>query len=118
MKVYLAGGLSCDWQDAAPDHWEILDPRTWQSDDPAIYTERDLAGIRAAGAVLAFMSGANPSGFGMSLEIGYAHALGKPIYFVDQISSDWRSRYFGMHRTICRTFPTIELAALAMEPTQ
>ena len=114
MKVYLAGGLSCDWQDRVPAHWELLDPRSWQDPDPAVYTERDLTAIRAADVVLAYMSSANPSGFGMSLEVGYAHALGKRVLFVDEIGGDWRSRYFGMHRSICEVHTSLDAAIAAL----
>ena len=110
MKVYLAGGLSDDWQDRVPDGFEFLDPRTWQDPDPKVYTARDLAAIRESDAVLAYMSSGNPSGFGMSLEVGYAAALGKPIVFVDDIQCDWRSRYFGMVRSVSHVVPTFETA--------
>lgn len=101
MMIYLAGGMEHGWQDrVAPlliGH-ELLDPRSWSDPDPAIYTARDLDAIRRADCLLVHMSSANPSGFGLSVELGYAYGLGKRIVFWDEISSDWRSRYFGMHR--------------------
>ena len=106
FKVYLAGGLASDWQHqiiSASSNIEFLDPRTWQHPSPAVYTERDLAAIRMSDAVFAFMSSANPSGYGMSLEIGYAHALKKPIIFCDLLKEDWRRKYFGMAK-VCATY--------------
>lgn len=101
MRVYLAGGMSDGWQAQMADPAiTFLDPRTWQDDDPAVYTRRDLEAIRSADAVLAYMDSANPSGYGMSLEVGFAHALGIPVVFVDAMQSDWRGRYFGMVRSV------------------
>lgn len=102
--IYLAGGMQSDWRDAASriSGHRFIDPREMNAgiDDPAIYTENDLAAIREADGVLVFMSPDNPSGYGLSVELGYAHALGKPIAWVDTLGEDWRSRYFGMHRHI------------------
>lgn len=114
MKIYLAGGLKDGWQEQIPSGWDVLDPRTWQDPDPAIYTARDLQAIRQSDAVLAYMDSANPSGLGMSLEVGYAHGLGKRVLFIDGIGGDWRSRYFGMHRSICEVFPDVYSALRAL----
>lgn len=106
FKVYLAGGLSNDWQDAIKDQLKdvkFLDPRSWQDPDPKVYTDRDLEAIRKSDAIFAFMSSSNPSGYGMSLEIGYAFALQKPIVFCNLPKDDWRQRYFGMAQT-CATY--------------
>lgn len=104
FKIYLAGGMKSGWQDEvfekAPEHWEIFDPRSHGLENPYNYTQWDLAKIKISNAVLAEMGSDNPSGFGMSLEVGYAHALDKPIVFLDRMLVDWRSRYFDMHRII------------------
>jgi len=101
MIIYLAGGMKDGWQDkVAPllvGH-ELLDPRSWSTPDPVVYTARDLEAVRKCDCVLVHMSSSNPSGFGLSVELGYAYALGKRIVFCDEIKSDWRSGYFGMHR--------------------
>lgn len=105
MLIYLAGGLKGDWQDRAAallGNHEFLDPRSWQDADPAVYTARDLAAIRHADAVLVYMSADNPSGFGLSIELGYAAALNKRLIFVDDLGRDWRSRYFDMHRQMAQ----------------
>lgn len=109
MLVYLAGGLRTGWQDDVVGV-RVLDPRTWQDHDPAVYTARDLAALRGCDAVLAYMDASNPSGFGLSLEVGYAHALGKPIAFVDAMGCDPRARYFAMLREIAQVFTDIGAA--------
>lgn len=118
MIIYLAGGMKDGWQDRiAPllaGH-ELLDPRSWSDPDPAVYTERDLDAIRRADGIFVHMSSANPSGFGLSVELGFAYALGKKIVFCDEISGDWRSRYFGMHRQMATAVhKTVEDAVRAL----
>lgn len=118
MIIYLAGGMKDGWQDRAaallPDH-ELLDPRSWSTPDPTVYTARDLEAVRQADAVLVHMSSANPSGYGLSVELGYAYALGKHIVFCDEISGDWRSSYFEMHRQMATVVcHTLEAAAEAV----
>jgi nucleoside 2-deoxyribosyltransferase len=101
MIIYLAGGMRDGWQELFSEllkEHELLDPRSWSDPDPAVYTARDLEAIRRCDVVLAYMSSSNPSGFGMSVEIGFAYGLGKKIVFVDHIKNDWRSQYLGMHR--------------------
>lgn len=115
MKVYLAGGMQDGWQDRFSADFELLDPRSWQDPDPVVYTARDLAAIRDADAVLAYMDSANPSGYGLSLEVGFAHALGKPVVFVDVIGADWRSRYFGMVRSVSTVVRSIDDALIVLE---
>ena len=104
MKViYLAGGMSDDWQDKASSLLPgciCKDPRSWSDPTPAIYTKRDIDALLDSSYMLAYMDSRNPSGFGLSLELGYAAALGRKIVFVDAIKDDWRSKYFGMHREL------------------
>jgi nucleoside 2-deoxyribosyltransferase len=115
MKIYLAGGMTggmpYSWQDhvVLAAH-TVLDPRSWQCDDPQVYTRRDLEAIDEADVLLAFMCSANPSGYGLSVELGYAFAKGKRILFVDNIKEDWRSKYFGMHREMSEVFPSVTAA--------
>lgn len=94
---------------------ELLDPRSWSDPDPVVYTERDLSAIRRADALLVHMSSGNPSGFGLSIELGYAYGLGKRIVFCDEIGADWRSNYFGMHRVMAdQVFTNLADAARAV----
>lgn len=102
-KVYLAGGMKSGWQDRVIPLCPgvtFLDPRSWESPDPLVYTNRDLVAVRDADLVLAQMGGDNPSGFGMSVEVGFAYGLGKHIVFLDETGNDWRRDYFDMHRVM------------------
>lgn len=116
MIIYLAGDMQSGWQDnitnLLPQH-EFIDPRTHGLTDPAEYTKWDLDGVSRADVVVVYMHSGNPSGFGLSIEAGYANGLGKKIVFIDQISEDWRSKYFNMLRQIAIVVPTfVEAASL------
>ena len=55
MIIYLAGGMRDGWQDRVRPLLGsnvVLDPRSWGSPDPAVYTVRDLQGVREADVVL------------------------------------------------------------------
>lgn len=99
--VYLAGGMHTDWRSrviaAFPDII-FFDPSSHGLTDEADYTTWDLAHVRYAETVFVYMDAANPSGYGLSLEAGYAFALNKRIIFVDE--SGTHSRSFGMLRQI------------------
>jgi len=118
MIIYLAGGMKDGWRDQAIallNGHEVLDPRSWSNPSPAIYTERDLSAIRRSDCILVHMASTNPSGFGLSVELGYAYALGKRIIFCDEIRNDWRSPYFGMHREMAtEVVHSLEDAAAAI----
>lgn len=121
MIVYLAGGMKDGWQDRAAallPGCELLDPRSWGDPNPIVYTARDLDAIRKADVVLAHMSSANPSGFGLSVEVGYAYGIGKRIVFCDEIGGDWRSPYFGMHRVMATAVAhsLAEAASMVLRP--
>ena len=93
MKIYLAGGMKGTWQDrireVLPNH-TCYDPRDHNLSNPVDYTKWDLDHVKKADLIFAVFTKDNPSGFGMSLEIGYAHALGIPIVLVDeQGSKSW-----------------------------
>lgn len=118
MKVYLAGGMKSTWQDEVilwlPDGVKVYDPRHHGLSSPSEYTRWDLDHIEKSDAVISQMSSDNPSGFGLSVEIGFAHALGKRIIFIDKIEDDWRSRYFDMHRQIAIVVKDARAAAMAL----
>lgn len=104
LTIYLAGDMRSDWQDwfikaldGYPIHW--IDPRTHGLKDENEYTKWDIDGVKAADVVLAFLHAENPSGQGMSLEVGYAAAMGKHIVWVDN-GSHPHARYFGMCRAL------------------
>jgi nucleoside 2-deoxyribosyltransferase len=106
MIAYLAGGMhNNEWREflkkeLSSSYNLILDPTDWDCASPEEYTEKDLAAIRKSDYIVVYMDSSNPSGFGLSVEIGYAKALNKKIIFVDNIKDDYRSRYFGMHRVM------------------
>ncbi|WP_226501748.1 nucleoside 2-deoxyribosyltransferase domain-containing protein [Pseudomonas sp. MWU16_30322] len=100
-KIYLAGGFHSGWQEivkARLKNFVILDPGAHCIDDPVEYTRWDLAAVRDSEIILANMEASNPAGYALALEIGYAKALGKTIYLVDQIEDPSVKRYFEMVR--------------------
>ncbi|WP_343638994.1 nucleoside 2-deoxyribosyltransferase domain-containing protein [Roseateles sp.] len=116
--VYLAGGMKSHWQDrviaAFPDV-DFIDPRSHGLLDEKAYTEWDLNGVARSDLVLAYMDSANPSGFGLNLEVGFAKASGVPIWYVCEDTTQ-RQRYFGMVRACAnRCFDSLDHAIEALE---
>lgn len=117
MNIYLAGGMHSDWRErfakAVEDclegdgHYDgftsrlkgfyFLDPCAHKLSAESEYTAWDLLAVRKADVLVAYMEPSNPSGYGMMLEMGYAHALGKTVVFVSD-REDSRGRYFGIAR--------------------
>jgi nucleoside 2-deoxyribosyltransferase len=114
-KIYLAGGFNSGWQQIARDllpGYHLLDPSQHDLADPLAYTAWDLRAVQECDILLANMEESNPAGYALSLEIGYAKALGKQILFVDQVNDPKRSRYFEMIRQVAdRVFPSLQQAA-------
>lgn len=111
-KIYLAGGFGSKWQTEVAVHldglFELLDPSAHNIQDPAEYTRWDLEAVRRSDIVLANMEASNPGGYSLALEVGFAKALGKRIFMVDQIEDPAMSRYFEMVRQCSeRVFPTL-----------
>lgn len=109
--IYLAGGMKSNWQDeimaAVRDlqaDLTFFDPRCHGLKDEDDYTVWDIRAVRASDVVFALLEANNPSGFGMSNEIGYAAAMGKYIIFVDEkslVQPDLRHyRLMGMNRQL------------------
>jgi len=114
-KIYLAGGFRSKWQAEAiarlAGSFELLDPSMHNIQDPAEYTRWDLEAVRQSDIVLANMEASNPGGYSLALEVGFAKALGKKIFMVDQIEEPSMSRYFEMVRQCSeRVFPTLREA--------
>ena len=87
LSVYLAGGLASDWQDIVREACPsliYLDPRCHGLVDEDQYTLWDLEAIRHCDILFAFFEESNPRGYNLSLEIGFAKALGKRIIYVDE----------------------------------
>lgn len=117
LSLYLAGGSHSNWQKHFWKEFEglliIYDPSLHDLHNAKEYTSWDLLHIKRADIVVAVMESSNPSGYGLALEIGYAHALGKTILLIDSRSPNDESfrRYFDMARC-CATieFHNVESA--------
>ncbi len=111
-KIYLAGGFRTNWQAQVvvrlEGSYELLDPSAHNIQDPAEYTRWDLEGVRQSDIVLANMEASNPGGYSLALEVGFAKALGKRIFLVDQVEDPSVRRYFEMVRQCSElVFPTL-----------
>jgi nucleoside 2-deoxyribosyltransferase len=111
-KIYLAGGFRSKWQALVATRlagsFELLDPSAHNIQDPAEYTRWDLQAVRQSDIVLANMEASNPGGYSLALEVGFAKALNKPIFLVDQVEDPLVKRYFEMVRQCSeRVFPTL-----------
>ena len=113
-KIYLAGGFRSGWQKIVKSKlsgFELLDPSDHGILNPSEYTRWDLDAVRDSAILLANMEASNPGGYALALEVGFAKALGKSIYLVDQIEDPSISHYFEMVRQCCdRVFNTLEEA--------
>lgn len=114
-KIYLAGGFRSNWQAVVTARlagtYELLDPSEHNIHDPAEYTRWDLEAVRESDFILANMEASNPGGYSLALEVGFAKALGKRIFMVDQIEDPSVQRYFEMVRQCSeRVFTTLEEA--------
>ena len=108
MKVYLAGGMHSNWREPIKQAMACYDPHDHGCVDEQEYTAWDLAGIRRADVLFAYLDADNPSGYGMATEIGYARALGKLVIFVCEPAHP-QHQYFGMCRAMADvTYTTLE----------
>ena len=93
-KIYLAGGMNqSNWQgkviDSVKDKdYIFFNPRLHKLDTVKEYTLWDLHYVSKCDLLFAYMQKDNPSGYGLTLEIGYARGLNLPVILVDE-----RSRY-------------------------
>lgn len=93
-KVYLSGGLNnSDWQGKLIDKvgkegYVYFNPREHNLEHSKEYTIWDLYYVRNCDIVFAYMQKENPSGYGLTLEVGIAAALGKPIILIDERSEN------------------------------
>lgn len=105
--VYLAGGMKSAWRDlvinGCEDNIEFISPCNHLLDNPKQYTLWDLHAIKKSDIIFGLMEPDNPSGIGLSLEIGYAKALGKTIILCDQKSEIYLDfkRKFEIVRNSC-----------------
>lgn len=112
--IYLAGGFRSGWQSKVASvlvGCQLLDPSLHGLEAPSDYTAWDLDAIRRSDIVLAYMEAGNPGGFSLALEVGYAKALNKTIYLVEEHATEQRQRYFEMVRQVANmVFPTLDSA--------
>jgi len=93
LKVFLSGGMNeSNWQQevidsVGKDGYIYFNPREHCLSKSKKYTMWDLFYVKNCDIVFAYMQKDNPSGFGLTLEIGYAAALGKQIILIDEKSS-------------------------------
>ncbi len=103
-KVYLAGGMKSGWQDKIIDKFKdkfiFFNPRDHNLLEANQYTVWDLHHIKKADIIFVYLESDNPSGFGLTLEIGYAKALNKTIILVDEKSA--RNEIFAKQFKIVR----------------
>jgi hypothetical protein len=91
LSIYLAGGMDSDWQSQIIEKYRgdffFFNPRDHQLQKSEEFTVWDLLYLQKADILFAFMEKDNPSGFGLTLEVGFARALGKTIILIDEKSS-------------------------------
>ena len=116
--VYLAGGTKSGWQqrviDACPQHTFInpCDRNGVALLGEREYTAWDLAGVKQADIVFAYMESDNPSGIGMAAEMGYGHGLGKTVVFINESAN----RYFKFVEAMSDVcFPTLNSGILFLQ---
>lgn len=89
-KVYLSGGFRTNWQskviDQLGDSCIFFNPREHNLPGHSDYWAWDVHFVRDCDIVFAYMEVDNPSGFGLTFEIGLAYGLNKTIILVDEKS--------------------------------
>jgi len=90
IKIYLAGGMKSGWQDTVINKLKnsciFFNPQDHGLINANEYKTWDLHFVNQADIIFAYLEKENPSGFGLTLEIGYAKALNKTIILVDERS--------------------------------
>ena len=96
MKIYLSGGMkNSNWQlkveNECNEHHDIkfINPRNHGFNNPKEYTVWDLEGVKNSDVVFAYLERDNPSGFGLTLEVGYAIGLGKTVILIDEKDNNY-----------------------------
>lgn len=88
--VYLAGGMQSGWQnvviDRIRDRCVFFNPQDHMLSNSKEYTTWDLHFVKQSDIIFAYLEKNNPSGFGLTLEIGFAKALNKTIILIDERS--------------------------------
>jgi nucleoside 2-deoxyribosyltransferase len=91
-KVYLAGTLNTTWQNRVIESLRgkfiFYNPQEHSLEESKMYTVWDLHYLKKSNIIFAYLNNENPSGYGLTLEIGYARALNKTIILVDEKSQN------------------------------
>jgi hypothetical protein len=90
QKIYLSGGFYSNWQkiiiDSLKNKFIFYNPRVHEIKNFSEYYVWDTLYVRQCDILFAYMEKENPSGYGLSYEIGLAKALNKIIILVDDRS--------------------------------
>ena len=106
QKIYLAGGMKSDWQEKVKKviDAEFYDPKPKEVGKNLTLEEFgtwDLHNIKKCDLVFAYMERTNPSGIGMSVEIGFAKALGKTIILcLEENNEKIKDRYLEFMKNV------------------
>ncbi len=110
-KVYLSGGLGNDWHGPIIDRFKekfiFFNPRTHGLDHHSEYTPWDLHYVQQCDILFAYIEETNQSGYGLTLELGYARASNKTIILVDERSAvdpDFEKRFLIVRQSSSRVF--------------
>ena len=99
QKIYLAGGMHSKWRDRViKDSLQSFFVPVLKPDKHyAEYGTWDVHYIKQCDIVLAYMEKDNPSGYGLSAEIGFAKALNKTVILVIEPGHE-KEKYFDFLR--------------------
>jgi hypothetical protein len=91
QSIYLSGSISTsNWRskviEVLGDKFVFFNPQEHNLGNAKAYTAWDLHFVKQCNIVFAYMEKENPSGFGLTLEIGLANGCGKTIILVDEKS--------------------------------
>jgi nucleoside 2-deoxyribosyltransferase len=114
-KIYLAGGFGTNWRERVKEvkGHIYIDPKeketsgNWGLEKIGAW---DLHMIRQGDIIFAYMEKTNPSGFGLSCEIGYAYGIGKTVILVlEPNHTIHKDKYLSFLKKVATiTFETIE----------
>ena len=101
QKVYLAGGMNSKWRDEVkainkfrhPPNLIFFDPKLKPDKHWSEYGAWDIHFIKQCDICFAYMNKDNPSGYGLSAEIGYAKALNKTVILIIEPGHE-KDKYF------------------------
>jgi len=110
QMVYLAGGFTSDWRELVKqcDNVEFIDPKEKETKRPFEWFEYgawDLHYIKQCDICFVYMEKDNPSGFGLSVEIGYAKAKDKTVILVLEEGHD-KAKYLLFLKNVADVYYT------------